>query len=68
MENEESDTYKKMIADAEIQIKEYKAMIKNLEELCVGYKTVIDNNSVKTAQANKDVVDVLNTLIGKREF
>lgn len=64
----ESNTYKEMINEAEIQIKEYKAMIKNLEELCVGYKTVIDNNSVKTAQANKDVVDVLNTLIGRREF
>lgn len=64
----ESNTYKEMISEAENQIKEYKAMIKNLEELCSGYKILIENNSVKTAQANKDVVDVLNTLIGKREF
>lgn len=64
----ESNTYKEMIDDAETQIKEYKGMIKNLEELCVGYKTVIDNNVVKVAQANKDVTDTLNTLIGKREF
>ena len=64
----ESTTYREMIADAEIQIKEYRTMIKNLEELCAAYKTVIENNSVKVAQANKDVVDVLNTLIGKREF
>ena len=64
----ESNTYKEMIADSESQIKEYRGMIKNLEELCAGYKTIIDNNCVKVSQANKDVVDVLNTLIGKKEF
>ena len=64
----ESNTYKEMISDAEIQIKEYRTMIKNLEELCVGYKTIVDNNNVKVAQANKDVADVMNTLIGRREF
>ena len=65
---EESNTYREMINDAEVQIKEYRTMIKNLEELCTGYKTVIDNNHVKVAQANKDVADVVNTMIGKREF
>ena len=64
----ESDMYRQMISDAEIQIKEYRSMIKNLEELCAAYKTVIENNSVKIAQANRDVVEVLNTLIGKKEF
>lgn len=64
----ESNTYREMIADAEIQIKEYRTMIRNLEELCAAYKTVIENNGVMVAQANKDVIDVLNTLIGKREF
>ena len=65
---EESNTYREMIKDAEIQIKEYRGMIKNLEELCTGYKTIIDNNYVKVSQANKDVSEVLNTLIGKKEF
>ena len=64
----ESDMYRQMIEEAEIQIKDYKTMIKNLEELCEGYKTIIDNNCVKVSQANKDVAEVLNTLIGKREF
>lgn len=64
----ESNTYRKIIDDAESQIKEYRTMIKNLEELCVGYKTIIDNNHVKLAQANKDVTDIVNTLVGKREF
>ena len=64
----ESNTYREIIDDAESQIKEYRTMIKNLEELCVGYKTIIDNNHVKLAQANKDVTDIVNTLVGKREF
>ena len=65
---EESNTYRELINDAETQIKEYRSMIKNLEELCIGYKAVIDNNVVKIAQANKDVVDTLNRMIGKKEF
>ena len=65
---EESDTYREMIKDAETQIKEYRGMIKNLEELSIGYKYIIDNNCVKVAQANRDVVDVLNQMIGKKEF
>lgn len=64
----ESDMYKEYIDDAETQIKEYKAMIKNLEELCEGYQTIIDNNVVKVSQAKKEVTDTINTLIGKREF
>ena len=65
---EESNAYREMIKDAETQIKEYRGMIKNLEELCTGYKTIIDNNCVKVSQANRDVAEVLNTLIGKKEF
>lgn len=65
---EESNTYREMINEAETQIKEYRSMIKNLEELCVGYKTIIDNNCVKLSQASRDVADVLNTMIGRREF
>lgn len=64
----ESNMYSEMVKDAESQIKEYRGMIKNLEGLCDGYKDIIDNNIVKENQANKDVVDVLNTLIGKKEF
>ena len=64
----ESNMYRDMIREAETQIKDYRTMIKNLEELCVGYRTIIDNNSVKVTQANRDVVEVLNTLIGRREF
>lgn len=65
---EETNMYRDLIEDAEAQIKNYKAMIKNLEELCIAYKGIIDNNGVKIAQASKNVTDVLNTLIGKKEF
>lgn len=65
---EESNTYKEMINDTEAQIKEYRSMIKNLEELSIGYKTVIDNNCVKIAQANRNVAEVVNQMINKKEF
>ena len=64
----ESNTYRELINDAESQIHEYKSMIKNLEEMCTGYRTILDNNSVKITQANRDVAEVVNTMIGKKEF
>lgn len=65
---EESNMYRELIEDTETQIKEYRTMIKNLEELNEGYKLIIQNNSVKISQDEKEVVEVLNTLINKREF
>lgn len=64
----ESNTYRELINDAEAQIHEYKSMIKNLEEMCTGYKTILENNSVKITQANRDIADVVNALINKKEF
>lgn len=64
----ESTTYKELINDTLAQICEYKSMIKNLEELCNAYQLVINNNRVRVSQANMEVVDVVNTLIGKKEF
>ena len=64
----ESNTYKDLIYDAEAQIADYKVMIKNLENMCEGYKQVIDNNVVKVSQATREVAEIVNTLINKREF
>lgn len=64
----ETNMYSEMLHDAETQIKEYRSMIKNLEELSIGYKSIIDNNIVKETQANREVADVINTLISKKEF
>ena len=66
--NNESDMYRNLINESETQINEYKAMIKNLENLCEAYQEIIDNNMVKVSQANREVADVVNILIGKREF
>lgn len=65
---QETDNYKSMLNDAEAQINDYKSMIKNLEELCSSYKTIVDNNTVKVKQAERDVAEVVNQLVGKREF
>ena len=43
-------------------------MIKHLEELCVGYKTIIENNHIKKAKAIRDVAEIVNSLISKKEF
>jgi hypothetical protein len=64
----ESLMYKEMIAQNQCQINEYKGMIKNLEELCNAYQTIINNNIIKVSQANRGVAEVVNTLIGKKEF
>ena len=64
----ETNMYSEMLHDAETQIKEYRSMIKNLEGLCDGYKDIIDNNIVKETQANREVAEVVNSLINKKEF
>jgi len=64
----ESAMYKEMISDAQIQIAEFKSMIKNLESLCSAYQDIIDNNIVKVSQANRGVAEIVNTLINKKEF
>lgn len=64
----ETNMYSEMLHDAETQIKEYRGMIKNLEGLCDGYKDIIDNNIVKETQASREVAEVINTLISKKEF
>lgn len=66
--SEEQKIYQGMIEDAQAQINEYKCFIKNLESLCNAYQTIISNNTVKCSQAEREVAETLNTLIGKREF
>ena len=66
--HQESNMYRNLIDDSAAQINEYKAMIKHLEELCKAYQDIIDNNVVKVAQANREVAEIVNTLVNKREF
>jgi hypothetical protein len=64
----ESTMYKELADDVEAQINEYKSMIKHLEELHNSYKNIIENSGVKVLQANRDVAEVVNKLVGKKEF
>lgn len=64
----ENDSYNSLIKQNIDMINEYKSYIKNMEELNNGYKTIIDNNAVKIKMADREVADVLNKLIGKKEF
>ncbi len=64
----ENDSYKTIIEQNTNLINEYKSYIKNLEDLNTGYKTIIDNNAVKVKMADREVTDVLNKMIGKKEF
>lgn len=66
--NKESAMYQELINDAHSQIKEYKSMIKNLESLAESYQSIIDNNTVKVTQANREIAEIVNTLCAKREF
>ena len=66
--NHENDSYRTMIEQNTNMINEYKGYIKNLEELNVGYKTILANNSVKIKRAETEMIDILNKLIGKKEF
>ena len=63
----ENDSYESLIRQNTDTINEYKSYIKNLEELNAGYKTIIDNNNVKIRMADREAVEVLNKLIGKKE-
>lgn len=64
----EANKYREIISSNTDQINEYKTFIKNLEAANEAYKELIENNTVKIAQANKNVAELVNTLIGKKEF
>ena len=64
----EANMYREMIDQNVEQINEYKNFIKNLESLNEGYKQIIDNNTVRISQANREVANIVNALIGKKEF
>lgn len=64
----ESKSYQDKILENNAMINEYRGYIKNLEELNSGYKTIIDNNLVQVNIAEKDVIKIVNDLIGKKEF
>ena len=65
---EEANTYNALIADNESMINDYKSNIKALEELNTAYSEVIDKSRVKLSIAEEKVIEIVNKLIGKKEF
>lgn len=66
--HQETEMYRGLITETVAQIREYRSMIKNLEELEASYKAIIENNHVKVTQANRNVAEIINTMINKKEF
>lgn len=66
--HQEAEMYRGLITETVAQIREYRSMIKNLEELEASYKAIIENNHVKVTQANRNVAEIINTMINKKEF
>lgn len=64
----ENTMYRELLNEAQCQINEYRSLIKNLEDMISGYQLIIDNNKVSVSQANMEVAECINTLIGKKEF
>lgn len=64
----ESNQYRDLITSNTDQINEYRTFIKNLEAANEAYKELIENNTVKIAMASKNVAELVNQLIGKKEF
>lgn len=64
----ENKNYEEIINDNISTINKYKTFIKNLEELNDGYNIIIKESNVKISMAEIEMLDVLNKLIGKKEF
>lgn len=64
----QNDEYRGIIETGNTQIREYRADIRKLEEMCEGYNMVISNNQVRVRQAADAMADIANTLIGKKTF
>lgn len=65
---QENQDYKILIDNNRNMINNYKAMIKHLEGLGEAYQEIIENNSVLVTAAEEEVIDIVNKLIGKKEF
>ena len=64
----QTDEYSKLIKENENIIADYKKVIKSLQEQNEGYREVINNLQATTVVADKEVRDVVGTLIGKKVF
>lgn len=60
--------YKQVIEDNDHEIKYSKKLIKSLEEINEGYNILIKNANLDIDKQNKKVVDLIETLIARKQF
>lgn len=65
---QEIQDYAILIENNKMLINGYKGKVNTLEALNKAYQEVIDNNNVLISVAEEEVTDVINKLIGKKEF
>lgn len=65
---EENAAFTDKIKENEGLINTYKSYIKNLEALNNGYREAMNNNNVIVTIAEEKVTNIVNKLIGKKEF
>lgn len=66
--NEQIDTYRELIHENEVAIAEYKKIVKSLEQQNSGYEEIIESIHAGEMIAEKEVRDIVATLIGKKVF
>ena len=64
----QKETYSSIIKENTEQINEYKQFIKNLEKQNQAYTDVIDSLEADRIIAEKDIRDIIATMIGKKVF
>jgi len=64
----QADTYKELMHENEVAIAEYKKIIKSLEQQNAGYAEVLDSLQSREVIAEKEVRDIVATMIGKKVF
>jgi len=65
---QETQNYAILIENNKYLINNYKAKINALNDLNNAYQEVINNNSTLISVAEEEVADIINKLIGKKEF
>lgn len=66
--NKQTDTYRELIHENEVAIAEYKKIVKSLEQQNAGYEEIIESIHAGEIIAEKEVRDIVATLIGKKVF
>lgn len=65
--NADTKMYTDLLTDTEEQIKEYKTMVKNLEDLADGYRVLLKNNNVVVKKKRNEITNLVKRLTGSHK-